>query len=156
VELFLQLPPIYNVVNIIVKDFVGILYTLVLILPRTSADSLLSQSGYVYLWTYICTSLLAVMLGTSSWLILSLVIWGSHGGEDVILVFWVVKPCGLVGRYQRFRGTYCLHLKGWNLKDGGNMFFRNFAIYLQVHTALQLRKPTSISSSLENLKSHMM
>jgi hypothetical protein len=26
-----------------------------------------------------------------------------------ILVKWVVTPCGLVGRYQRFGGTYCLH-----------------------------------------------
>jgi hypothetical protein len=26
------------------------------------------------------------------------------------LVFWVVTPCGLVGRYQRFGGTYCFLL----------------------------------------------
>jgi hypothetical protein len=25
------------------------------------------------------------------------------------LAFWVVTPCGLVGRYQRFGGTYCRH-----------------------------------------------
>jgi hypothetical protein len=31
-----------------------------------------------------------------------------------ILVFWIVKPCALVGRYQRFVGTYCLHVHGWN------------------------------------------
>jgi hypothetical protein len=30
-----------------------------------------------------------------------------------MLVFWVVTPCGLVGRYQRFRGTYCLLLQGF-------------------------------------------
>jgi hypothetical protein len=24
----------------------------------------------------------------------------------------VVTPCGLVGRYRRFGGTYCLHLQG--------------------------------------------
>jgi hypothetical protein len=30
---------------------------------------------------------------------------------DVGLV--VVMPCGLVGRYQRFRGIYFLHLQGW-------------------------------------------
>jgi hypothetical protein len=29
----------------------------------------------------------------------------------LMLVFWVVTPCGLLGRYQRFRGTYCLHLQ---------------------------------------------
>jgi hypothetical protein len=28
-----------------------------------------------------------------------------------MLVFWVVKPCRLVGRYLRFGGTYCLHLR---------------------------------------------
>jgi hypothetical protein len=26
----------------------------------------------------------------------------------LILVIWVVTPCRLVGRYQHFRGTYCL------------------------------------------------
>jgi hypothetical protein len=30
-----------------------------------------------------------------------------------MLVFWVVTPCGLAVRYQRLRGTYCLHLQGW-------------------------------------------
>jgi hypothetical protein len=29
-----------------------------------------------------------------------------------ILVFWVVMPCGLVGRYQHSGGTYCLCLQG--------------------------------------------
>jgi hypothetical protein len=29
------------------------------------------------------------------------------------LLFWVVAPWRLVGRYQRFRGTYCLHLQHW-------------------------------------------
>jgi hypothetical protein len=27
-----------------------------------------------------------------------------------MLVFWVVKLCGLIGRYERFGGTYCFHL----------------------------------------------
>jgi hypothetical protein len=43
-----------------------------------------------------------------------------------MLVFCVVAPCGLVGIYQRFGGTYCLHIHG--------------------HTALQPKKPTSTSS----------
>jgi hypothetical protein len=30
-----------------------------------------------------------------------------------MLVFWVETPCGLAGRYQRFGGTYCLHLRGY-------------------------------------------
>lgn len=29
-----------------------------------------------------------------------------------MLVLWVVTPCGLVCRYQRFRVTYFLHLYG--------------------------------------------
>jgi hypothetical protein len=28
-----------------------------------------------------------------------------------MLIFWVVTPCGLEGRYQRLGGTYCLHLQ---------------------------------------------
>jgi hypothetical protein len=38
-------------------------------------------------------------------------------GDDVLtvvkmsmLVIWVVPPCGLVGRFQRFGGKYYLHL----------------------------------------------
>jgi hypothetical protein len=30
-----------------------------------------------------------------------------------ILFFWIVTPCGLVDRYQRFGETYCLHIWGW-------------------------------------------
>jgi hypothetical protein len=28
-----------------------------------------------------------------------------------IFFFWVATPCGLVGRYQRFGGAYCLLLQ---------------------------------------------
>jgi hypothetical protein len=30
-----------------------------------------------------------------------------------VLVFYVVTPCGLMGRYQRLGGTYWLHLQLW-------------------------------------------
>jgi hypothetical protein len=50
--------------------------------------------------------------------------------EDVD-IFWVATPCGLVGRYQYFRETYCLHVQGYKF------------LYLQVHMALQLRRPSS-------------
>jgi hypothetical protein len=30
----------------------------------------------------------------------------------LVLLFWVVAPCGLVGGYKCFRGTHCLHLQG--------------------------------------------
>jgi hypothetical protein len=39
-----------------------------------------------------------------------------------MLVFWVVTPCGLVGRYQCFEVTYYLPLQGWSHFDGGNCF----------------------------------
>jgi hypothetical protein len=29
-----------------------------------------------------------------------------------MLIFWIVTLCGLLGRYQCFGGTYCLHLQG--------------------------------------------
>jgi hypothetical protein len=32
-----------------------------------------------------------------------------------MLVFWVVTPCGLVGRYQRVGGTYCLHFQPFTI-----------------------------------------
>jgi hypothetical protein len=31
----------------------------------------------------------------------------------LMLEFVAVTPCELLGRYQRFWGTYCLHLHGW-------------------------------------------
>jgi hypothetical protein len=33
----------------------------------------------------------------------------------MLLAFWAVTPCGLVGRYQRFGGTYFLHLQDWEM-----------------------------------------
>jgi hypothetical protein len=29
-----------------------------------------------------------------------------------MMLFWVLTPCRLVGRYQRFGETHCLHLQG--------------------------------------------
>jgi hypothetical protein len=49
-----------------------------------------------------------------------------------IFVFLVETPCGFVGRYQRFGGTYYIYL---NPEDGGSMFLWNVGIYLQVHRA---------------------
>jgi hypothetical protein len=34
-----------------------------------------------------------------------------------MLVFWIVKPCGFVGRYQSFGGTYCLNLHDWKWRQ---------------------------------------
>jgi hypothetical protein len=57
-----------------------------------------------------------------------------------LLVFWVVMPCGLAGRYKRFGGIYCLHLQ--SMMEAVCSSERNVGIYLQVHTTLQTRKPT--------------
>jgi hypothetical protein len=35
-----------------------------------------------------------------------------------MLAFWIVTPCGQVGRYQRFRGTYCHHHHGQTNYNG--------------------------------------
>jgi hypothetical protein len=53
-----------------------------------------------------------------------------------MVVCWVVAPCGLTGGYQRFGGTYRLHLQGRS-EDVP----RNFANHLQVHTGWESRKP---------------
>jgi hypothetical protein len=34
---------------------------------------------------------------------------------SLMMFFWVLVPCRLVGRCQRFGETYCLHLQGWSL-----------------------------------------
>jgi hypothetical protein len=33
-----------------------------------------------------------------------------------LMVFWAVTPCGIVDRYRRFGGTYCLQLQGKTYK----------------------------------------
>jgi hypothetical protein len=52
-----------------------------------------------------------------------------------MLIFWVVTPCGTVGRYQRFRGTYRLHFQGVTAQyfKGLNMFVRH-----DVFTAMRI------------------
>jgi hypothetical protein len=42
-----------------------------------------------------------------------------------LLVFWVVSPCGFVGRYQHFGEIYCLHHQHFIPEDGGSMFLQN-------------------------------
>jgi hypothetical protein len=59
-----------------------------------------------------------------------------------MLVFWVVKQYGLVGKYRRF-GEHTASI--FRVEDGGSIFPRNVGIYLQVYTMLQPRRPTSIS-----------
>jgi hypothetical protein len=56
-----------------------------------------------------------------------------------LLVFWVVTPCGLVGRYQRFRK-----------EEWGSMFLRNVGIYVQVHMALLDKTKIDIFTAVRN------
>jgi len=56
-------------------------------------------------------------------------------------VFWVVTPCNIVVRYQRFGDPYSLQ----DPQDGGSMDLRNVGILPQHYTASQLRRPRLIS-----------
>jgi hypothetical protein len=56
-----------------------------------------------------------------------------------MLVFWVVTPFGLVGRYQSFGENTA----SFSPEDRGSMFLRNVGICLQVHMASQPGRPTS-------------
>jgi hypothetical protein len=37
--------------------------------------------------------------------------------QMMMMIFWVLTPCRLVARCQRFGETYCLHLQGWRLRQ---------------------------------------
>lgn len=54
------------------------------------------------------------------------------------LIFWVVMPRGLVGKYQRFGEMY---FPLFSPEDRGGMFLRNVGYYLQVNAVLQHRSP---------------
>jgi hypothetical protein len=46
-----------------------------------------------------------------------------------IMLFWVVTPCRLVGRYESFGETYFLHLNGLR-SEHGDMEMKTVAIFL--------------------------
>jgi hypothetical protein len=58
------------------------------------------------------------------------------------VLFWVVTPCGLMGRYQHFGEAYCLQFQGWRQYVSPKL-----GVYLEVHMASQ-PKITSPSSLL--------
>jgi hypothetical protein len=58
-----------------------------------------------------------------------------------MLVFWVVTPCGLAGRYKHFEEYTISNLSP---EDGDNMFLRNVDLDLQVHTTLLPTRQTLI------------
>jgi hypothetical protein len=57
-----------------------------------------------------------------------------------MLVFCVLTPCGLVGRYEHFGES------NFSPEDGDSMFLRNVGVYLQIHMALLPRRPTMTNS----------
>jgi hypothetical protein len=68
-------------------------------------------------------------------------------------VFCVMAPCGLVGRHNRFGGTYCFPALLLNRSEE-SMFLGNTVIYLHVHMILQHRRSHLYIHRHENLKSH--
>jgi hypothetical protein len=69
----------------------------------------------------------------------------------MVLFFWVLTPCRLVGRCQRFGGTYYLCLQGQR-QFGDSMFIRNVGINLE-STRRQNPKEDHCHRR-ENLSSH--
>jgi hypothetical protein len=57
-----------------------------------------------------------------------------------LLVFRVVTPCGLAGRYQHFGGTYCPHLQSWKWRQCFS------EMLVSAYTAFQPRRPSTYSS----------
>lgn len=45
---------------------------------------------------------------------------GSHSGEDVDMVLWVLTSCNLIGGYRLFGRTYLFHLQGEDGSDAEN------------------------------------
>jgi hypothetical protein len=50
---------------------------------------------------------------SSGWVVKQEVLVRFEFSSAVRMTFWVVTPCRLVGRYQRFGETCCLYLQGW-------------------------------------------
>jgi hypothetical protein len=71
--------------------------------------------------------------------------------KNAMLVLRAVTRWRLVDWYRSFEGTYCLLL---GPEDGDSGFLRNVGIYLQVHAALQLRRPKS--TRIIKLMSHVL
>jgi hypothetical protein len=65
-----------------------------------------------------------------------------------MMVFWAMMPCGPVGGYQRFGGTYCLHLQ----KVEKMCSSQTFVAYLQFYTMNHLKKQPSSFSQLPMFK----
>jgi hypothetical protein len=62
----------------------------------------------------------------------------------VMMMFWVLAPCRLVDRCQRFRDTYYLHLQGQRIPDLSQQFIVRRCVFL----CLQVKITTRFGSSL--------
>jgi hypothetical protein len=60
----------------------------------------------------------------------------------MMMFFWVLGPCKLVCRCQRFGETHNLS------EDGDNMFLRNVGIYLRVYTAPKPVRITTLKTAV--------
>jgi hypothetical protein len=54
----------------------------------------------------------------------------------VYIVVWFMTLCNLMGAYQRFGGTCCVHLQGLCHKDGGSTLFQNPSVTSQLYVAM--------------------
>jgi hypothetical protein len=68
----------------------------------------------------------------------------------LMLASRAVALYGPVRTYQRFGETYCLHLYGWCLSCW-RQFIWNVGIYLQVHVALQPKRPALTRVNIKHL-----
>jgi hypothetical protein len=46
--------------------------------------------------------------------------------KTLILIFWVVTPCKLLGRYQHFGGIYCLYPQDLSPENRGNILVSTY------------------------------
>lgn len=67
-----------------------------------------------------------------------------------LLLFWVVTPCSLVGRYRRFGRSYFLHLQGWMLRKYVNL--RRWYILSIPYVGTVQKKKIDITSAVYSFK----
>jgi hypothetical protein len=64
-----------------------------------------------------------------------------------MLVFLVVTLCGLVGRYERFGGTHCLHLQGLS-ERGGRVVSSPASVFGRTWVQISARVPDVLTESV--------
>jgi hypothetical protein len=112
--------------------------------PKTVITHFLGKSRFCFL-SFNSQWILLLFLLYSSAIVSWTFLW-----DQSMLFFWVVTPCGLVGRYQHFGETYHLHFQDWSVspEDGGSTFLQYVGSYLWFHMVSQPRT-TTLTSSLQ-------